>query len=506
MKVFKVGENRLSVDLLSEIISNKINLSISSEAKKRIKNSNNYLKDKIKSSSDTIYGINTGFGSLYDKKISKDDLGNLQNNLVMSHACGLGDEVPCEIVKLILLLKIQSLSYGNSGVNLKTIERLVDLYNNDILPVIYEQGSLGASGDLAPLAHMSLALLGLGDVDVLDHSKIDNYKRISSSKILKKMGWSPLKLGPKEGLALLNGTQFMSAYGIWTLVKAKKLSYLADLIAAVSLDAFDCRIDPFDNLIHKLRPHKGQIKTANNVREILKGSNILKRKNKHVQDPYSFRCIPQVHGASKDVISHVESVFNTEINSVTDNPNIFENKDRIISGGNFHGQILAMSMDYLAIALSELGSISERRTYKLISGKRGLPPFLVASPGLNSGMMITQYTAASIVSQNKQLCTPSSVDSIVSSNGQEDHVSMGANSATKLFRVVNNLEKILAIELLNASQAISFREEKSSDFIQSFIESYRGDVSIIEKDRVLNSDIEKTISFINNISVSQEII
>ena len=246
----------------------------------------------------------------------------------------------------------------------------------------------------------------------------------------------------------------------------------SDLIAVVSLDAFDCRIDPFDNLIHKLRPHKGQIKTANNVREILKGSNILKRKNKHVQDPYSFRCIPQVHGASKDVISHVESVFNTEINSVTDNPNIFENKDRIISGGNFHGQILAMSMDYLAIALSELGSISERRTYKLIIGERGLPPFLVASPGLNSGMMITQYTAASIVSQNKQLCTPSSVDSIVSSNGQEDHVSMGANSATKLFRVVNNLEKILAIELLNASQAISFREEKSSDFIQSFIESY----------------------------------
>jgi len=274
-----IDSKPLDLMVIQEIISKDKKLSLSESSVQRIEKCRAYLDQKIQSSSDPIYGINTGFGSLYDKKISKDDLGNLQNNLVMSHACGLGDEVPCEIVKLILLLKIQSLSFGNSGVDLKTIERLVDMYNNDIFPVIYEQGSLGASGDLAPLAHMSLTLLGLGDVDVLDTSKIDNYKRISSSKILKKMGWSPLKLGPKEGLALLNGTQFMSAFGVWTLVKAKKLSYLADLIAAVSLDAFDCRIDPFDNLIHKLRPHKGQIKTANNVREILKGSNIIKRKN-----------------------------------------------------------------------------------------------------------------------------------------------------------------------------------------------------------------------------------
>ena len=380
------------------------------------------------------------------------------------------------------------------------------MYNNRVLPVIYEQGSLGASGDLAPLAHMSLPLLGLGEVDVPIVGKNGYYKRKNSSKVLKEFGWSALNLEAKEGLALLNGTQFMSSYGVWALVKAKKLSYLADLISAISLEAFDCRGDAYDKLIQKVRPHKGQIKTASNIREFLQGSKIQKRTEKHVQDPYSFRCIPQVHGATKDVISHVESIFNIEINSVTDNPNIFENEDKIISGGNFHGQTLAMSMDYLAIALSELGSISERRTYKLIAGERGLPSFLISNAGLNSGMMITQYTAASIVSQNKQLCTPASVDSIVSSNGQEDHVSMGANAATKLFKVVNNLEKILAIELLNAAQAISFRKESSSEFIESVLEIYRKEVRFIDKDRVLNNDIEKSISFLKNLSIDQELI
>ena len=506
MKTYKVGENILSVDLINEIISKDLNLSISSIAKKRIKSSKDYLTKKIESTNNPIYGINTGFGSLYDQKISNDDLGQLQRNLVMSHACGLGDEVPCELVRLILLLKIQSLSYGNSGVNQSTVERLIDMYNNRVLPVIYEQGSLGASGDLAPLAHMSLPLLGLGEVDVPIVGKNGYYKRKNSSKVLKEFGWSALNLEAKEGLALLNGTQFMSSYGVWALVKAKKLSYLADLISAISLEAFDCRGDAYDKLIQKVRPHQGQIKTASNIREFLQGSKIQKRTEKHVQDPYSFRCIPQVHGATKDVISHVESIFNIEINSVTDNPNIFENEDKIISGGNFHGQTLAMSMDYLAIALSELGSISERRTYKLIAGERGLPSFLISNAGLNSGMMITQYTAASIVSQNKQLCTPASVDSIVSSNGQEDHVSMGANAATKLFKVVNNLEKILAIELLNAAQAISFRKESSSEFIESVLEIYRKEVRFIDKDRVLNNDIEKSISFLKNLSIDQELI
>ena len=506
MKSYKVGENTLSIEIINEIISNNSKISLSSIAKKRIKSSQVYLNKRINNSDDPIYGINTGFGSLYNQKISSNDLSQLQYNLVVSHACGVGNEVPSNIVRLILLLKIQSLSYGNSAVNLKTVERLMDMYNKEILPVIYEQGSLGASGDLAPLAHMSLPLLGLGEVDVLIGSKNPQIKRIKASRALKDLKWNTLELGPKEGLALLNGTQFMSAYGTYVLIKAKKLSYLADVIAGISLEAFDCRNDPFDKLIHNLRPHKGQIITAKNIRDILKGSEIQKRKDKHVQDPYSFRCIPQVHGASKDVIAHVESIFNTEINSVTDNPNIFENENKIISGGNFHGQTLAMAMDYLAIALSELGSISERRIFKLISGERDLPPFLIANPGLNSGMMITQYTAASIVSQNKQLCTPSSVDSIVSSNGQEDHVSMGANSATKLLKVVDNLEKILAIELLNAVQAISFRKESSSEFIQNLIDVYRRDVKYLSKDRVLQNDIEKSIEFLRNLEVDKELI
>ncbi len=506
MKSYKVGENILSIEIINEIISNNSKISLSSIAKKRIKSSQVYLNKKINNSDDPIYGINTGFGSLYNQKISSKDLSQLQYNLVVSHACGVGDEVPSNIVRLILLLKIQSLSYGNSAVSLKTVERLMDMYNKEILPVIYEQGSLGASGDLAPLAHMSLPLLGLGEVDVLIGSKNPQIKRIKASRALKDLKWNTLELGPKEGLALLNGTQFMSAYGTYALIKAKKLSYLADVIAGISLEAFDCRNDPFDKLIHNLRPHKGQIITAKNIRDILKGSEIQKRKDKHVQDPYSFRCIPQVHGASKDVIAHVESIFNTEINSVTDNPNIFQNENKIISGGNFHGQTLAMALDYLAIALSELGSISERRIFKLISGERDLPPFLIANPGLNSGMMITQYTAASIVSQNKQLCTPSSVDSIVSSNGQEDHVSMGANSATKLLKVVDNLEKILAIELLNAAQAISFRKESSSEFIQNLIDVYRRDVKYLSKDRVLQNDIEKSIEFLRNLEVDKELI
>ena len=506
MKSYKVGENILSIEIINEIISNNYKISLSSIAKKRIKSSQVYLNKRINNSDDPIYGINTGFGSLYNQKISSKDLSQLQYNLVVSHACGVGDKVPTNIVRLILLLKIQSLSYGNSAVNLKTVERLMDMYNKEISPVIYEQGSLGASGDLAPLAHMSLPLLGLGEVDVLIGSKNPQIKRIKASRALKDLKWNTLELGPKEGLALLNGTQFMSAYGTYALIKAKKLSYLADVIAGISLEAFDCRNDPFDKLIHNLRPHKGQIITAKNIRDILKGSEIQKRKDKHVQDPYSFRCIPQVHGASKDVIAHVESIFNTEINSVTDNPNIFENENKIISGGNFHGQTLAMAMDYLAIALSELGSISERRIFKLISGERDLPPFLIANPGLNSGMMITQYTAASIVSQNKQLCTPSSVDSIVSSNGQEDHVSMGANSATKLLKVVDNLEKILAIELLNAAQAISFRKESSSEFIQNLIDVYRRDVKYLSKDRVLQNDIEKSIEFLRNLEVDKELI
>jgi histidine ammonia-lyase len=393
------------------------------------------------------------------------------------------------------LLKIQSLSYGHSGVQLQTVDRLIDFYNNDILPIIYTQGSLGASGDLAPLAHLSLPLLGEGEV------YYDGFRQ-PASKVLKKMNWKPIILQSKEGLALLNGTQFMSAYGSYILLKAMKFSYFADVIGAISLEAFDGRKEPFNPLIHYIRPHKGQIVTAERILEFLEGSQIIQQPKQHVQDPYSFRCMPQVHGASKDTIDYVKKVFKTEINSVTDNPNIFIESDIIVSGGNFHGQPLALALDFLSIALAELGSISERRTYQLISGLRGLPAFLVDNPGLNSGFMIPQYTAASIVSQNKQLATPASIDSIVSSNGQEDHVSMGANAATKCLKIMENLERILAIELMNASQAIEFRRPlQSSEFIETFLKSYRDEVPFVKEDRILHYDIEKSIAFLNSFMV-----
>lgn len=489
---YYISNNTLSLEELHLIISQNQKLALSEEAIANINKCREYLDHKMQTQTNPIYGINTGFGSLYSVKISSEDLTTLQENLMKSHACGTGDEVPHDIVKIMLLLKIKSLSYGNSGVQLVTVERLIDFYNNDILPVVYTQGSLGASGDLSPLAHLCLPLIGEGEVFV-------DGKRISAKQMLAEKGWETITLKSKEGLALLNGTQFMSAYGAYILIKTEKLTQLADVIGAVSLEGFDGRIDPFNNLIHIVRPHKGQVHTANYMRSILEGSELINQPKKHVQDPYSFRCIPQVHGASKDAIEYVGRVFKTEINSVTDNPNIFVEEDVIVSGGNFHGQPLALALDFLGIALSELGSISERRTYQLISGLRNLPPFLVNNPGLNSGFMIPQYTAASIVSQNKQLATPASIDSIVSSNGQEDHVSMGANAATKTLKIVENLERILAIELFNATQALEFRRPgKSSDFIENFVSEYRKVVPTVQNDRILHYDIQKSIQFLNN--------
>ena len=485
----------ISIEEISEIIYEGKQIALSEEATLNIQKCRAYLDKKMQNNDKPIYGINTGFGSLCNVIISDENLSKLQENLVKSHACGTGDEVPQEIVKLMLLLKIQSLSYGHSGVQLQTVHRLIDFYNNDILPIIYTQGSLGASGDLAPLAHLSLPLLGEGDVFY------EGVKQ-SSQKVLKKLGWSPIVLQSKEGLALLNGTQFMSAYGVYALIKISRLAYLADVIAAISLEGFDGRIEPFNELIHMVRPHKGQINTARRFNDLLEGSQIIAQEKKHVQDPYSFRCIPQVHGASKDVFDYARKTFKTEINSVTDNPNIFIESDIIISGGNFHGQPLALALDFLGIAVAELGSISERRTYQLISGLRDLPPFLVSNPGLNSGFMIPQYTAASIASQNKQLATPASIDSIVSSNGQEDHVSMGANAATKTLKIVENLERILAIELMNASQAIEFRRPlQSSDFLEMFLKSFREEVPLVTEDRILHYDIEKAILFLNSFQI-----
>ena len=495
-----ISNQLLSLETLTEIVSHHKLLALSDEAKINIQKCRDYLDKKMASHSDPIYGINTGFGSLCNVKISKENLSKLQENLVKSHSCGTGEEVPTEIVKLMLLLKIQSLSYGHSGIQLQTVERLIAFYNNNILPVIYTQGSLGASGDLAPLAHLSLPLLGEGDVYF-------EGKKVHSSEVLKHFDWEPIVLQSKEGLALLNGTQFMTAYGVHILMKVSKFSYLADLIGTISLEGFDGRIEPFNELIHFIRPHKGQIVTANRIKGFLEGSQIIEQRKNHVQDPYSFRCMPQVHGASKDAIDYVKKVFKTEINSVTDNPNIFTESDQIISGGNFHGQPLALALDFMAIALAELGSISERRTYQLISGNRNLPAFLVDNPGLNSGLMIPQYTAASIASQNKQLATPASVDSIVSSNGQEDHVSMGANAATKALRVLDNLERILAIELMNASQAIEYRRPLlSSDFIEMFLQAYREEVPLIKEDRILHYDIEKTVSFLNTFQIENNLL
>ncbi len=493
-----ISDKQLDLPIIRDIILTEKKLKLSEEAIKKIEKCRSYLDQKMKKNKTPIYGINTGFGSLYNVKITNKNLTKLQENLVMSHACGTGEEVPKEIVKLMFLFKIQSLSYGYSGVQLKTINRLIDFYNNNIYPIIYTQGSLGASGDLSPLAHLSLPLIGKGKV-------VYKEKVYDSETILHKFGWDKIELRSKEGLALLNGTQFMSAYGIYMVLKSYKLSYLADLIGTLSLEAYDGNISPFDALIHAVRPHKGQIKTAKRIEEFLQDSELIARKKIHLQDPYSFRCMPQVHGASKDALAYVEQTMLTEINSVTDNPNIFVDADKIISGGNFHGQPLALALDFLGIAIAELGSISERRTYQLISGLRKLPPFLVKNPGLNSGFMIPQYTAASIISQNKQLATPASVDSIVSSNGQEDHVSMGANAATKTKRIIDNVQTILAIELMNASQALFFRQPtKSSPFLEAFMKSFRQEVPFIEDDVVMRDEMEKSDSFIESLYIESE--
>ena len=489
-----ISKEHLSIDLIAEILKSNAKLALSESAITAIVKCRSYLDNKMANSTKPVYGINTGFGSLCDVKINTADLSQLQKNLVMSHACGTGEQVPQEIVRLMLLLKIQSLAYGHSGVQLKTVERLIEFYNLEIYPIIYTKGSLGASGDLAPLAHLCLPLIGMGEVAFKG-------KNISGENLLKQLNWEEIQLQSKEGLALLNGTQFMSAYGVWSCLQAKQLAENADSITAIAIDAFNCRLDPFHQLIHKLRPHAGQLATAQNILNKLAGSEIASQEKVQVQDPYSFRCVPQVHGASKDAINYVCQVITTEINSVTDNPNVFPDEDLIISGGNFHGQPLAIALDFMAIALAELGSISERRTYQLISGTRGLPAFLVENPGLNSGFMIPQYTAASIVSENKQLCTPASVDSIVSSNGQEDHVSMGANAATKLHRVILNLQRILAIELLNAVQAIEFRRPlKSSTVVEKIVSDYRKVVSRNTVDRVLAIDIQQSVIFLQQLN------
>ncbi len=493
-----ISSKTLTIAQVVHIIENDLTIDLSEEAKGNINRSRNYLDEKLRNSEQPIYGINTGFGSLCNVKISEADLSTLQENLVKSHACGLGKHVPLEVIQLMLLFKIQSLSYGNSGVAIETVERLVQFYNSKVYPVVYDLGSLGASGDLAPLAHLVLPLFGEGSV------WFDN-KIYASAEINARMGWEPIRLQSKEGLALLNGTQFMVAYGVYAIIKSSRLNYLADLVSAMSLDAFNGRIEPFHELIHLARPHKGQIETAARVRSFLSDSIQMQNSPKQVQDPYSFRCIPQVHGASKDVLDYVKKVFKTELNSVTDNPNIFVDEDLILSGGNFHGQPLAMALDFLAISISELGSISERRIFQLISGLRELPAFLVGNPGLNSGFMIPQYTAAAIASKNKQLATPASVDSIVSSNGQEDHVSMGANAAVKTLEIIENVERILAIELFNASQALLLRKHQTGNALEAVLRDFRTLVPKVENDIYMHEAMVSSVRFIRNLKIDESL-
>ena len=485
-----ISHEHLTLERLQEIVGKGEQIALSDEAVAAIEKCRKYLDTKMEDIGRPVYGITTGFGSLYNVTIPAEDLSQLQHNLVMSHACGTGEEVRPAIVKLMLLLKAQSLSYGHSGAQLVTVQRLVDMFNHDILPVVYQQGSLGASGDLAPLAHLSLPLIGLGEVRFKGKVR-------PAAEVWKEMGWEPIRLQSKEGLALLNGTQFMSAHAVWSLMQAQRLSKWADLIGAMSLEAYDGRIEPFLPLTHQIRPHKGQMATAERFLSVLEGSELIRRPKEHVQDPYSFRCIPQVHGAVKDNLNYVKSVIENEINAATDNPNIFPDEDMVISAGNFHGEPIAIPMDSMAIALSELASISERRTYLLIHGYRGLPRYLAPNPGLNSGFMIPQYTAASIVSQNKGLCWPASCDSVPSSNGQEDHVSMGANAATKLVRIVDNVETVLAIELFNAAQALEFRRPlHSSPLIEQIHADYRRVVPFINDDTYMHPLIVRSAAFI----------
>ena len=490
MKIHKISAEHLSIERIGEIVYGGYQIQLSYDAQKRIVECRKYLDRKIEETTSPIYGVTTGFGSLCNVSIGPDYLAQLQINLMMSHACGTGDRVPNDIVKIMLLLKIQSLSYGFSGCQLATVNRLIDFFNNDVYPVVYMQGSLGASGDLVPLAHLTLPLVGLGEVEYQGEV-------ITGAELLQRLEWQPIQLASKEGLALLNGTQNMSAFAVWALLQSHRLSEWADRIAAMSLDAYYGLTAPFIDAVHQVRPHKGQIATAARMRQLLEGSEIVEKPKQYVQDPYSFRCIPQVHGTVKDTIDYVASAVDVEVNSATDNPTVCPDDDLIISAGNFHGEPIAMPMDFLAIALCELANISERRIYKLVSGTRGLPSFLVANPGVNSGFMITQYAAASVVSLNKTLSTPSSVDSIPSSQGQEDHVSMGANAAIKLYKVVLNTERVLAIELFNAAQALDFRRPlKSSPAVEALHDSYRKVVPFIVDDEVMYPHIAKSVEFL----------
>jgi histidine ammonia-lyase len=482
-------------DRLHNLDSGEFISDMSPTVNKRVQKCHAYLANRIATKGDTLYGVNTGFGSLANTRISDDKLTELQDKILISHACGVGNDVPEFIVRMMLLLKAKALGQGHSAVKPLTIERLLDFLDNGVSPIVPCQGSLGASGDLAPLSHLVIPMIGEGEV------RIRGGEPVHASDALKEFGWEKLTLDPKEGLALINGTQLMLSYGVTSLLRIHNLMDWANAIGAWSLEAWSGLESPFDKDIQRVRNQQGAIDVASSVRDWIDGSEKMKYPRVHVQDPYSFRCIPQVHGASYDVFVEARDLFENEINAITDNPLVFPDEDKVVSGGNFHGQALAMTLDRLTLAVHEIASISERRIFKLMSGTRNLPAFLAKDPGLNSGFMIAQYTAASLVSLNKQLTTPSSADNADSSNGQEDHVSMGANAALKLWQVIEQAEQVLSIEALCAAQASDLGNieglGKMSPKLQKLQDAFREEIPFLEEDAYMSPLLETACDFIS---------
>jgi histidine ammonia-lyase len=486
------GVNHFSYQDVLEIIKHPEKAILNEKSKQQITNSYQNVQ-KIVKSDKTVYGINTGFGPLCETKISEEETAKLQENLIISHSVGVGNPIAKDISKIMMVCKIHALSKGFSGISLDVVERLIVMLEKDIIPVVPEQGSVGASGDLAPLAHMVLPLLGLGKVWEGDAI-------VETRKSLEKHQLKPLQLQAKEGLALINGTQFILAHAIFGLEKFEYLLNLADLAAAFSIEAYQGSASPFKKELHEIRPYKGSKLVADRMLKLLKNSENLEFHENcgRVQDPYSMRCVPQVHGASRNAFEHLREMAEIELNSVTDNPIVISDEEAI-SGGNFHGQLMAMPLDYATLAVSELGNISDRRSYLLLEGKYGLPKLLIESSGLNSGFMIPQYTTAALVTENKTLCFPASADSVPTSLGQEDHVSMGSISGRKFNQVLRNVENILAIELMFAAQGIEFRRPlKSSKIIEENFAIIRKKVAKLEDDRLIGEDILTMVEMVRN--------
>lgn len=486
------GEN-LSLQKAVEVVRNFARIELDPEAVKRVETSRQVVENYLAEGA-VVYGITTGFGKLADVKISNEKVEELQLNLILSHACGVGEELPREVVRAMMLLRANALAKGYSGIRLETLRLLVDMLNADVVPVVYSQGSVGASGDLVPLSHMVLVMLGYGEAYYQG-------ERLAGAEALAKAGLQPVVLGAKEGLALINGTQCMTSMGVLGTFDAQNLAKTADICAALSMETLQGIPDAYEAMVHEVRPHPGQMTTAANVRKMLVGSELVNRADRDkVQDAYTLRCTPQVHGASRDAINYVTEVVSREINSATDNPLIFPVEGRAISAGNFHGQPIALAMDFLGIALSELANISERRVERLVNPSlSGLPPFLAPESGLNSGYMIAQYTAASLVSENKVLAHPASVDSIPTSANQEDHVSMGTIAARKMRQILTNAENVLAIELLTAAQGLEFKDrEKMAPATKAVYDLIRSAIPAMVKDRFVAPDIHKMQQMIHD--------